>query len=306
MILLIKYYLNEIFFILISFIPIVISRCLYFENPIDSNNYCQLHKAENQSQRSYKECLRCYIKFQSIKIINQTLSNECQTNLQCIEFEFYNNTLFENFFSNYFYLLKDLFKISNNSQIANALYIYIKHDNIKELNLGYIQSIIKSNGIDYSYLFFTLVDYREDILLDLETDLLNIPLIAIQIQINCDVRRYDKPQIHSNNCVIIQSNNTKTTSIKSSIITPNSPINLFLFIGGLIVFTIWILCLCLCLYIRYYTWKNNDNLNQRSSIVSSMFSVDSFDSRNDDVLFNQYQSSKQSTQFGLYLFDNEF
>ena len=305
---------------LISVFSRINSACLYFEHHFHTNNYCIMNKAQNLSQISYEECLQCYIKFQPIEIRNQSLSGKCKSDLQCVELEFYNNTLFESFFHNYSHLLKELFHISNNSKIANTLYINIKHDNLKQFNLGYIQSILKSNGIDYSYLFFTLSDHRKQMLLDLETDRSTILLNGIQIQINCDentrniyyIGLYKKFIIHSNKCLTIKLTNINNENppTKTNTINYKPRINLFLFIGGLIVFMVWILCLCLCLYFRYHKWKNNDSSDQRLSIVSSIFSMDSLDSRRDDILFseqkNQYQLSKSTGQHVIYSLDNDF
>ncbi|CAF1044148.1 unnamed protein product [Rotaria sordida] len=264
-----------------------------------------------------------------LKIINKIWHDKCNRDFHCVEFVFYNNTLFERFFSNHSYIVNNLFKISINSKIYNTLYIKITHDNFNELNLTYIQSFIKPNGIDYSYLFFILSNYRKQILLDLETDLFKISLNGIEIQLYCDnntkntyyVSRYKMSPISSNNCVIIQSNNKKkfstemitiksSTIIHTSIKTRVTKTNLFLFIGGLIVFSISILCLCLTVYLKYHKWKNNDNYNQRSSIVSSIFSTtDSLDSQKYDMSFSeqkkQDQLLKQSGQRGFYVLNND-
>jgi len=295
------------------------SDCLYFENKnTNTTDYCRVNRAQYFSPNTYRECLQCFIEFQHIKIINQSMTNSCKQNFECIEFQFYNNTLFEFFFHNYLYLLKDLFKISNHSQSVNSLHIKIIHDSYKELTLKYIQSILKANGIDYSYLAFYLSNHRKQILLDLETDLSKIRLNAIRIEIVCnenttytfDITRDVKPVIHSNTCQISQSNENKNSSRKTTTRIHTSTINILLFIGGLIVFSIWILCICLCLYLRYYKWKINDSFNQRTSIVSSLFSTDSLNSRKDDILFSEEktksQVSKRLGHYGLYKFDNDF
>ncbi|CAF4850302.1 unnamed protein product [Rotaria sp. Silwood2] len=232
------------------------------------------------------------------------------------------------FFTNYFHILNNLFKIPTNSKIYNTLYIKVDNDNFEELNLTYIQSFMKPNGIDYSYLFFILSSYRKKILLDLETDLFKIPLNGIEIQLHCDkntkniyyVSRYKESPTRSNNCVIIQSNDRKTIStemitIKSSTIIHTSTktrvtkTNLFLFIGGILAFSICILCLCFTVYFKYHKWKNNDNNNQRSSIVSNAFSTDSLDSQKDDISLSeqkkQHHSLKQPGQRGFYVLNND-
>ncbi|CAF0915245.1 unnamed protein product [Rotaria sp. Silwood1] len=285
--------------------------------------------AINFSELVYQECLRCLITLRHIKIINRIWRDKCKRDFHCVEFIFYNNTLFEMFFSNYLHILNNLFKIPTDSKIYNTLYIKVDHDNFKELNLTYIQSFMKPNGIDYSYLFFILSSYRKQILLDLETDLFKIPLNGIEIQLHCDkntkhiydVSRYKESPTRSNNCVIFQSNNKKKFStemitIKSSIIIHSSTkprvtkTNLLLFIGGILVFSISILCLCLAVYLKYRKWKTNDNNNnQRSSIVSHTFSIGSLDSQKDDISFSeqkkQNQLLKQPSQRGFYVLNND-
>ncbi|CAF2955681.1 unnamed protein product [Rotaria sp. Silwood2] len=277
---------------------------------------------------AYQECLRCLITLRHLKKINKIWRDKCNRDFHCVEFVFYNNTLFEMFFTNYFHILNNLFKIPTNSKIYNTLYIKVDNDNFEELNLTYIQSFMKPNGIDYSYLFFILSSYRKKILLDLETDLFKIPLNGIEIQLHCDkntkniyyVSRYKESPTRSNNCVIIQSNDRKTIStemitIKSSTIIHTSTktrvtkTNLFLFIGGILAFSICILCLCFTVYFKYHKWKNNDNNNQRSSIVSNAFSTDSLDSQKDDISLSeqkkQHHSLKQPGQRGFYVLNND-
>ncbi|CAF3747380.1 unnamed protein product [Adineta steineri] len=287
---------------------------LYFYN----NNNTTPTIANSSDVDAYRECLQCSIKFSYTKLIDETLNRNCSEAFECIEFEFNDRTLFENFFSNYVYIFKNLYNKSSISNSLNSLHITITHNNYEELNLTYIKSILKPNGTDYFYLSFSLNNNEKPILLDFQTDNSSKPLISIRINIICDDNNkntYDigegvTPIITTNSCVIIKKNNSRkiSTTIQTSTQDYLSKTNLFLFIGGIIVFSIWILCICLCLYLRYYKWKNDNNFNQRSSIVSSMFSTDTYDTRQDDILFSQQknQKSKQIGQYGLYSYDNDF
>ncbi|CAF1374747.1 unnamed protein product [Adineta steineri] len=310
--------LIKICFILITIFSITNSECLNFENENkNQSNYCRINRANSSDVDAYRECLQCSIKFSYTKLIDETLNRNCSEAFECIEFEFNDRTLFENFFSNYVYIFKNLYNKSPNSNSKNSLYITITHNNYEELNLTYIKSILKANETDYSYLSFSLYNNGKQILLDFQTDNSSKPLVSIRIIIICDGNKniYDitegmTPIITTNTCVIINKNNSRkiSTTIQTSTQDYLSKTNLFLFIGGIIVFSIWILCICLCLYLRYYKWKNDNNFNQRSSIVSSMFSTDTYDTRQDDILFSQQknQKSKQIGQYGLYSYDNDF
>ncbi|CAF3369410.1 unnamed protein product [Rotaria socialis] len=228
----------------------------------------------------------------------------------------------------YYSRLTEFFKISINSETSNTLYIILKRDTFEKLNLTYIQSFIKSNGIDYSYLFFILYQHRQERLLDLQTDRLNIPLTGIKIKLYCDkytildyyISRQNESEYHSNRCVKIVSNSseltttTRTTTNSSMIIYTKiknrvTITNIFLFITGLIIFLLCILFIFLNLFVRYDKWKNHHDYNQRSSIVLSTFSVDSFDTLKDDISYFERKKPRQllttSSQSGSYSIFND-
>ncbi|CAF1203026.1 unnamed protein product [Rotaria magnacalcarata] len=267
--------------------------------------------------------------------INDAWRGICKFKFHCIELRFFNTRAFEYFFKHYYYRLTEFFKISINSETSNTLYIILKRDKFEKLNLTYIQSFIKSNGIDYSYLFFILYQHRQERLLDLQTDRLNIPLTGIKIKLYCDkytildyyISRQNESEFHSNKCVKIISNSSKqysselTTMMTTTTTTNSSMIiykkiknrvtitNIFLFITGLIIFLLCILFIFLNLFVRYDKWKNHHDFNQRSSIVLSTFSVDSFDTLKDDNSYFERKKPRQlltkSSRSGSYSIFND-
>ncbi|UJR30573.1 hypothetical protein I4U23_018101 [Adineta vaga] len=300
----------EFFLILITINSSINSYCLDFENSSAYlNNSCQLIQPTNITENTYRECLQCHLNFIPIELIHQ--ADSCKQHFKCIVLIFYTNIIFENFFQKYLYLVKNLFEYSNHSVTQKSLHIQIEHDNYPELTLRYIQSILHSNGTDYSYLIFTLSDHRKQIQVDFRTNILNTLLTAIQILIVCNndttllfYITSSTPSIFQSNACILSENNHSNTTYRTSTKDFIPKTNLILFLGGLIIFLIWILCICSCLYVKYYKWKTHENVNQRSSIVSSVFSLDSsVDSRNEESLLTQQK--RQMGRYGLYSYSNE-
>ncbi|CAF1439334.1 unnamed protein product [Adineta ricciae] len=283
--------------------------CLYFQTSSSNlSNFCQSRASERTIETSYKECLLCEISFLSINSINQI--DNCTHIFECVEFIFYNETLFEQFFQRYAYLIPNLFKPSGHSRIEKSLHIQIKHDNYQKLNFTYLQSVLHSNGIDYSFLTFSLRGNRKQIHLDLQTNFWNLSLHAVRIEIFCNETTkyfYDvtpSTNYSSQSHVCFDAEYKLPTATQTPEKDSKVRLNLILFFTGLIVLLIWILCICTCLYARYCKWKTNDMVYQRSSIVSSVFSLDSTVSDRTENISSTKQV-KQVGRYGLYAYNNE-
>ena len=304
-------------------------RCLEFHRQDGpSTDYCAINTEQNSSATTYTTCLRCHIESFNRNITKKISDVECQESLRCIELQFSNTTLFEHFFAEYAHLLSNLFSRTMNNR-SNTLFIRLQHDQLKELNLLYLQSVLHFTGDLYSYLYFILSDSRQEIRLDLETGRSQIPLIGVRIEISCDQNIQTEYYVtservlttHPGPCVILSSDASQSVSTKrpereSSTIVMKGPrsrlsrVHLLLFIAAGIILSSWTMCLCLYLYVRYVRWTKNSDMNQRSSIVSSVFSMDSFDSRRDEIVTGKYDNdtllSKETSQRALYSFDHEF
>lgn len=302
--LLAKNYIIEYGLIWIFYLSIVTNGCFFFAHDVPLYYHkCEIYAPAYIFQFNYQKCLNCLITSARREKVNDTWRNICAKQYDCIELRFYNSKAFEYFFKHYYYLLKEFFKkLTIESDMYNTLFITVRRDHYQELNLTYLQSIIKSNGIDYSYLSVFLTNSRQNIVLDLESGLSSIPLSGIQIRISCNkhtilnyyVSRHNQNVMHSNACVTIASvttkrysNSNRTTTNSSVIISTKTSrvtiANIFLFISGLTIFLICIFFIFLNLYMRYDKWKKSHNYNQRSSIVLSTLSADSFDTLKDDT-----------------------
>lgn len=297
---------TRISLILLTIFSCTHNYCLYFQN--SSSNFCTSHIPSQDIEGSFRECLRCTLNFLPINLINQT--DNCTHMFECIDLTFYNDTLFEQFFQKYTYVISNLFELSNHLRHKKTLYIGIEHDDYQELNLTYLQSVLRPNGIDYSYLMLYLLGYRKQIHLDLQQKFLNLSVVTLGITIVCNETTKYRYYVSSGTNYISQSHVCFDGEYKLPTTTrtpekpPKSKLNLIIFLTGLIVLLIWILCICACLYARYCKWKANNIGYQRSSIVSSVFSLDSTVSDRTESITPKKQV-KQIGRYGLYAFNNE-
>ncbi|UJR14227.1 hypothetical protein I4U23_001219 [Adineta vaga] len=218
-----------------------------------------------QFEDSYSECLRCQIHtlIQSNEIEFENI-NECLTiKLQCIQFLFDNQKIFEEFLNlHQEYIYKLFYK--ENTTARNTLHIILKEHQFKEINQEYIENYFPIEFQAYRVLFFEIYIHNTMIIID--EDLMNLTRLSIKIILNCVNNNQQRLQtiyiIHNQNISLESKEDfcsllltpLLTTTLKTSItelllISENQMKDFNRFP---ILFTCFIFSLLLILYLIYY------------------------------------------------------
>ena len=304
--------------------------CRLFEKTTKaSRNYCHVLDTQETAHRVYERCLLCYVSHEDMHLSPGYADEQCFRRLHCVEFEFYNETLFERFFGEQPNLLSRLFETPDDPAISNTLYIKIRHDRFQRLDLDYLQRILLFDSEVFSNLHFILPTRRNSILLDLERGFAELPLVGLRVQITCENGnrvQHDKTKNgplsnHTQDCVTRQSTVVPTTqafSRESSTRNDSSTAwrrekfltraSLFLVAGVILVLCVCLLFTSIYAYLRWQRRKKDPMTNQRLSLASSAYSAESFDTGRDDRPPSDEKNSKDEkiSQFTSYQFDDTF
>ena len=319
------------FFLLICYISYISSDCLKFINN-QSINECLIKKSTNHNihiQHYYSECLQCTIQTQiQSENIEFEKNNTCLTiQLQCIQFIFHNEIIFEDFFQSYQSLIYNLF-YTNHSTDQNTLHIIIKQSTLEEINLEYINRIFQLQYQAYRVLFFELHIQNQNI--KINQNLRNIIRLSIKLILICNNNNNNKFELKQtiylidNHQIILQSQHDLCLSIFISSLTTTyyqknliqSSSNALLFISHrksnhiihtIILLIIFLLCLLIVFIICCLKHKNHYfKSSKKNETTSEDTSVKTFLSL--DEKSNLDFKLKQSSSSGIHaiqLIDND-
>lgn len=276
---------------------------------------CSNMNSTEDADGTPRQCFDCQI--YSLPNSSSTLFDQCQNKYRCVHFNFADFSIFETFFHHFHDQVTNIFHPSSDGQRSNNLNIRIARDNLKEIVLSDFYSIVHFNRTFYPDFYLILVQNRFSININLDRNLSDVSLRGLSISVKCN----ETSEIHLmivddfnstnrwENCALLYRNPhqiryTTTESMQKEVKSKKRWILLFI---GALVFCLWFGCLTYLFFIRTRRWRNQADPNQRTSIVSSVFSNDSFESHKDEILpIEEKLDVEQSSLRGLYAFDREF
>ena len=281
------------FFLFLFYISYVRSDCLEFINN-QSINECLIKKSTNHDihiDHYYPECLQCTIQtlIQPENIAFEE-NNTCLTiGLQCIQFMFHDETMFEDFFQSYQPFVYNLFNTDNNTD-QNTLHIIIKECTFEEINAEYIDRIFQLRYQAYRVVFLEL--HIQDQNIKINRDLLTITRLSIKLILVCGDTTKPKQTIYLiyNHQIILESQQDLCSSIlipslstiyPQKIIQSSSNVLLFMsrrkskdIIRTIILLTTVLFCLLIifivcCLKYRHRFFKKSTKSETTSELSTS-------------------------------------
>ncbi len=250
-------------------------------------NACRLIRSNAEG---HKQCLRCHLN----RLIPSSNAIELEKNCtpipdnHCVDLHFNTTELFKNFFERYSVLINSLFVDQGIKHvgISNTLYIHIEYDTLNTFSFDTFRLLDEVKNRKYHVLSFELKNRDNRLTLPLNTDINNMKLSTLQINIRCgskglyqyhhisDDRRQPLP--NSLTCEIpttttIRMNSTTTTTTRKN---RSQVILIFTLIGSGSLIPCLILACCLFILCKQnYEKKAFDNQRRESFTSSSTDSM---------------------------------
>ena len=274
---------------------------------------CSITNATQDSRRNPRQCLTCKVQ----SLLNQSNAfGQCRNQYRCVHFSFTTFEMFTRFFARHHQEVTAIFNSSTTEERANNLNVKVEEDRLSELILSDLSSIVHFNRSFYPDFYLTLVEHRSTMVVYLDRDLSDVSLVGLSLSITCNQTdlvhlmfgTHLNPTNQTEKCVSVRRDrprprfNSTTTTPKST----GTKKRWILFLIGALLLLVWCVSLAYLFYVRSRRWRAQADPNQRTSVVSSVFSNDSFESQHEIAPMETKTNSEKASVRGLYAFDRDF